>query len=179
MGKGRKTLIEENQNLEVVESTETVGVAPFLMIDDEYGISCDDCCYALCRKKIINKKVEIDGVAKIEQRVSWQKISYGAAIFEVLKSYMNKKPLKDLKDKQFLKAEEVMQIIKNTADKADDCMQKLIYDNDVEKLGKLEATRRILTNEINDLIKMKNDLKSEYDKTMAIIKEASKLQMKK
>ena len=73
MGKGRKTLIEENQELEVVESTETVGVAPFLMIDDEYGISCDDCCYALCRKKIINKKVEIDGVAKIEQRVSWQK----------------------------------------------------------------------------------------------------------
>lgn len=57
-------------------------------------------------------------------------------------------------------------------------MNEYVYDKNIEEIGKLEHTRKILSREIEELMEMKNALQSEYDGIMALLKEIKSKKLK-
>lgn len=87
----RKTLADTELPIEETDIEE--GTLPFFLIDDEYGIACDQYCYMLCKKKRANRTIkDEDGKPNhIESYWSWTPFKYTGTFQSIMETYVEQK----------------------------------------------------------------------------------------
>lgn len=172
----RKTLV--NTELPIEETDIEEGTLPFFLIDDEYGIACDQYCYMLCKKKRANRTVkDEDGKPNhIESYWSWTPFKYTGTFQSIMETYVEQKE-RGL-NKRIVKSKDFKQILE-TYNK----IHKIISNSlDVEGLNKsfmsvtsLLDQKEKLLQEISEVHELKEDLLKEYNELQTLIKEKRKI----
>jgi hypothetical protein len=92
MARGKKSLLETS-NLPIVTTDIEEGQIPYFLIDDEWGIACDERNEILVHKRIANRTIknEKGDEDHIEQYIMWDSISYPSTFSSAIESYVNKK----------------------------------------------------------------------------------------
>lgn len=175
-----KSIVEQNPDLKVVETNIDEGAIPFCLIDDEYGISCDEYCYSLVRKKRANRKITNDeGEEVIEKYNSWAREAYCGTIFQIVECYADYSLREKLKDKQFMEVSQVAKTVEEMRARVRKFTTNFIMDANTEYVGKLEHQRAKLLQEIEDLIDSKEKLKEQYEELADLMGKTKKLMMEK
>ena len=172
----RKTLADTE--LPIKETDIEEGALPFFLIDDEYGIACDQYCYMLCKKKRANRTIkDEDGKPNhIESYWSWTPFKYTNTFQSIMETYVEQKE-RGL-NKRIVKSKDFKQIIETY-----NTIHKIISNSlDVEGLNKsfLSVTSLLdqkekLLQEISEVHELKEDLLKEYNELQALIKEKRKI----
>ena len=108
--KGKQSLLETTDSRDIIETDEEVGSIPYFIIDEEYGVACDNLCYILVVKKIACRRGKEDNdedTNKVYKYIRWEDLSYLDSFESVIKMYtevkekrLNRKLIKsqDLQD---------------------------------------------------------------------------------
>lgn len=88
----RKTLLEMEKDLEVINTNNEEGTVPTFKFDDdfEYGISADELNYILVKRNKANKKVLVPN-EHIETYYMWKPLAYLGTFEKALKCYFEYK----------------------------------------------------------------------------------------
>lgn len=172
----RKTLADTE--LPIKETDIEEGTLPFFLIDDEYGIACDQYCYMLCKKKRANRTIkDEDGKPNhIESYWSWTPFKYTGTFQSIMETYVEQKE-RGL-NKRIIKSKDFKEILE-TYNK----IYKIISDAlDIEGLNKsfmsvtsLLDQKEKLLQEISEVHELKEDLLKEYNELQILIKEKRKI----
>ena len=92
MARGKKSLIETT-NLPIEKTDKEEGQIPYFIIDDEWGVSCDDRNEILVHKRLANRTIKDENNINtyIEQYYSWESICYTSNFTTAIDIYANKK----------------------------------------------------------------------------------------
>lgn len=92
MARGKKSLLETS-DLPIVTTDIEEGQIPYFLIDDEWGIACDERNEILVHKRIASRTIknEKGDEDHIEQYIMWDSISYPSTFSSAIESYVNKK----------------------------------------------------------------------------------------
>lgn len=164
--------------LPIEETDIEEGTLPFFLIDDEYGIACDQYCYMLCKKKRANRTIkDEDGKPNhIESYWNWTPFKYTGTFQSIMETYVEQKE-RGL-NKRIIKSKDFKEILE-TYNK----IHKIISDAlDIEGLNKsfmsvtsLLDQKEKLLQEISEVHELKEDLLKEYNELQILIKEKRKI----
>ena len=90
MPRGKKAL-SETSDLEIIKSDKEEGNIPYFLIDDDYGIACDERQEILVRKRIANRTIKDVNKEYIEQYVSWDSLCYPSNFTNAISCYVERK----------------------------------------------------------------------------------------
>ena len=176
MPRGRKKA--EDTELPIITTEEESGTTPFFLIDDEFGIACDQYSYMLCRKKRATRTVkdEDGNDDHIEEYWMWSAYRYTSTFESIMQCYvkqkerdLNKKLIKEKDFKAILKNyEEIHEIIKNA-------LSVEGLNKDFISINSLIDQRAKLQDEIQAVEKDMNTLKKQCEELQSTIKEARKI----
>lgn len=176
MPRGKKTLVYPE--LKVIETENEEGTIPFFLIDDEFGIACDQYCYMLCRKKRANKTVkDEDGeLIHIESYWMWTAYKYTNSFESIMNTYVsqkerdiNKKLVKEKDFKNIIKTyQEIHEIIKNALDVEGLNKDFLSCSTLIDQRTKLEGDIKLVR-------ELKTKLEKECGELEKLIKEKRKI----
>lgn len=182
MPRGRKKVITEETELPIIDTNDEAGNIPFFLIDEEFGISCDQYGYMLCRKKRANRTIknEEGNDDHIETYWMWTAYKYTSTFESIMKCYvsqkerdLNKKLIKEKDFKAILENyKQIHQIIKNA-------LSVEGLNKDFISMSSLIDQRKKLDDEIKDVETYKNSLKQKCDELQEAIKEARKIVVEK
>lgn len=177
MPRGKKTIADETE-LKIIETENEEGTIPFFIIDDEFGIACDQYCYMLCRKKRANKTVKDENgqPTHIESYWMWTSYRYTNSFESIMNTYVSQKE-RDI-NKKLVKEKDFKNIIKTYKD-----IQEIIKNAfNIESLNKdflscsaLIDQRAKLEGEIKRVEEVKDKLIKECDELEKLIKEKRKI----
>ena len=172
----RKTLADTELPIEETDIEE--GTLPFFLIDDEYGIACDQYCYMLCKKKRANRTIkDEDGKPNhIESYWNWTPFKYTGTFQSIMETYVEQKE-RGL-NKRIIKSKDFKEILE-TYNK----IHKIISDAvDIEGLNKsfmsvtsLLDQKEKLLQKISEVHELKEDLLKEYNELQILIKQKRKI----
>lgn len=177
MPRGRKAQTEEIE-LKIIETEDEDGTIPFFLIDDEFGIACDQYCYMLCRKKRANRTVKDENgkPSHIEAYWMWNSYKYTNSFLSIVETYVSQKE-KDL-NKKFVKEKDFKNIVKNY-EQIHEIIKKTF---DIEGLNKEFLSHNILIDQRAELDKeikatkeLKDKLVKECEELETLIKEKRKI----
>lgn len=185
MPRGRKKALVEETELPIIETENEEGTIPFFLIDDEFGIACDQYTYMLCRKKRSNKTVKDENGKPdhIEVYWNWTSYRYTNTFESIMECYvtqkerdLNKKLVKEKDFKEILKNyEEIHNIIRKAFD-----IKGLNKDFiSISSIGSLIDQRVKLESEINAIEETKNNLMKKCNELEKLIKEKRKIVVEK
>ena len=182
MPRGRKKVIVEETELPIIDTDDEAGNIPFFLIDEEFGISCDQYGYMLCRKKRANRTIknEEGNDDHIETYWMWTAYKYTSTFESIMNCYvkqkerdLNKKLIKEKDFKAILEHyKQIHQIIKNA-------LSVEGLNKDFISMSSLIDQRKKLEDEIKDVETYKNSLKQKCDELQEAIKEARKIVVEK
>lgn len=177
MPRGKKSITDEAE-LKVIETENEEGTIPFFIIDDEFGIACDQYCYMLCRKKRANKTVKDENgqPTHIESYWMWTSYRYTNSFESIMNTYVsqkerdiNKKLVKEKDFKNIIKTyQDIHEIIKNALD-----IEGL--NKDFLSCSTLIDQRAELEGEIKRVKELKDKLAKECGELEDLIKEKRKI----
>lgn len=180
MARGRKPLTELT-DLPLVETELEEGQIPFFLIDEEYGVNCDQYCYMLVKKKRATRTIkDEDGKPHhVESYWSWISLKYANTFQYIIECYvsikgkdLNKKLVKSTDYKDLIKTQEQIRDILNN-------MFSLNYNKDFLTVGDKVDTLNGLSKDLKELENTRDMLKKECDDLLAFIKETRKIVMDK
>lgn len=177
MPRGKKIIADETE-LKIIETENEEGTIPFFIIDDEFGIACDQYCYMLCRKKRANKTVkdEDGNPSHIESYWMWTSYRYTNSFESIMNTYVsqkerdiNKKLVKEKDFKNIIKTyQDIHEIIKNAFDVEGLNKDFLSHSTLIDQRAELEA-------DIKATKELRNKLSKECEELEKLIKEKRKI----
>ena len=92
MARGRKKA-SEVKDLPTTVTDKEEGTIPYFLIDDEWGVSCDDRNEILVHKRNANRIIKNDKGEElyIEQYLMWDSVSYPSSFSKALETYAQRK----------------------------------------------------------------------------------------
>lgn len=181
MPRGKKSIIDES-NLPVINTDEETGTIPFFLIDETYGVACDQYGYMLCKKKSANKTIkdEEGNLDHIESYYTWTPFKYTGTFESIIKCYIEQKERglnkRLVKQKDFKKLLEIREEIYSIVYKA-------FNTNGINKeflsVSNLLDQKVELENEIKNVIELKNNLTKQCNELEKLIKEKRKIIVEK
>lgn len=173
MARGKKSLLETS-DLPVVYTDEEKGQIPYFLIDDEWGVSCDERQEILVKKKIANKTVKDENGENehIEQYTMWDSICYPSTFTDAINSYVKKKS-RSMKSKIY-KSSDYKDIL-NVQNEIKSIVAKSLDTNGVNKnflsITSIINERQKIEEELQMLRDVKEQVNNECEKLMELIKE--------
>jgi hypothetical protein len=177
MARGKKSLLETS-DLPIVTTDIEEGQIPYFIIDDEWGISCDERQEILVRKKIANRTIknEQGNEDHIEQYIMWDSISYPHTFTNAIEIYVDKKgksmKSKLSKSKDYNDLISIQNDIKSIISKALDFNS---VNKDFLSITSVIDKRAKLEKELISLKEIKEQVETETEKLLELIKEKNKI----
>lgn len=167
-----------NKELKIKETKIEEGCLPYFIIDEEYGIACDERQEMLCFKKRANRTIKNDlGVeTHIESYWKWDAIAYVHEFSRALELYEFKKD-KQLKAERLTNCTDMKELVK-IKEEINEKLQKALKINGINKkviaIGTILDKRFELEREIEELKKAKENCLLEVDKLLKLMREKTK-----
>jgi hypothetical protein len=174
MAKGKKSLLETT-DLPIIATDKEEGQIPYFIIDDKYGVSCDERCEMLCRKKKASRTIkdEEGNPHHVETYYMWESFCYTNSFSSCVENYINIKD-RELKKERLIKTkdynkmieiqQEIKRIIDNSFSSNGNNKEFLSITHTIDQQAKLNEELIVLKN-------LKNQVQDETDKLMQLIKE--------
>lgn len=173
MAKGKKSLLETT-DLPIIETDIEEGLIPYFLIEDEWGINCDERNEILVRKRIASRTIkdENDVEDHIEQYAVWEAETYSNTFTHTIECYINKKgkekKSKLIKSKDYKDLISIQNEIKSNISKALDFnginKEFLSITSILDERAKIEEELKLLR-------ETKKQIEIETDKLLQLIKE--------
>lgn len=178
MARGKKSLIETT-NLPIEKTDKEEGQIPYFIIDDEWGVSCDERNEILVHKRLANRTIKDENNIDtyIEQYYSWESICYTSNFTTAIDIYANKKE-KEKKSK-LIKTKDYKDVIKIQEEIKEIIQEALSFENSKNKeylsTTSIIDKRAKLEEEILLLKETKEEVEKETEKLLKMIKEKNKI----
>lgn len=173
MAKGKKSLLETT-DLPIIETDIEEGLIPYFLIEDDWGINCDERNEILVRKRIASRTIkdENDVEDHIEQYVVWEAETYSNTFTHTIECYINKKNKEEksklIKSKDYKELISIQNEIKSNISKALDFnginKEFLSITSILDERAKIEEELKLLR-------ETKKQIEIETDKLLQLIKE--------
>lgn len=173
MAKGKKSLLETT-DLPIIETDIEEGLIPYFLIEDEWGINCDERNEILVRKRIASRTIkdENDVENHIEQYVVWEAETYSNTFTHTIECYINKKDKgeksKLIKSKDYKDLISIQNEIKSNISKALDFNG---INKEFLSITSILDERAEIEEELKLLREAKKQIEIETDKLLQLIKE--------
>jgi len=181
MRRGKRNLLETT-DLPIIETTIEEGTIPYFIIDDKYGIACDDKCEMICRKKKSNRTIkdEEGNPIYIETYYVWESFCYVGTFSECINRYLLIKD-RDIKKERLVKTKDYGKLIEIQNEIK--CIVSKALDTNGVNSQFLSATSIIddkakLKEELDCVNSLKEDIEKEYKSFMEMIKDKRKIIIK-
>ena len=173
MPRGKRNL-SETTNLPIIPTDKEEGQIPYFILDDEWGISCDERQEILVRKKSANRTIKDENGVEthIEQYCMWECIAYTNSFTHTISTYVDKKgkakKSKLIKSKDYKDLIAIQNEIKSIIAKALDFnginKEFLSITSILDERAKIEEELKLLRG-------TKELIEAETDKLLQLIKE--------
>jgi hypothetical protein len=173
MAKGKKSLLETT-DLPIIETDIEEGLIPYFLIEDEWGINCDERNEILVRKRTASRTIkdENDVEDHIEQYIVWEAETYSNTFTHTIECYINKKGKEEksklIKSKDYKDLISIQNEIKSNISKALDFnginKEFLSITSILDERAKIEEELKLLR-------ETKKQIEIETDKLLQLIKE--------
>ena len=173
MARGKKSLLETT-DLPIIPTDKEEGQIPYFILDDEWGISCDERQEILVHKKSANRTIKDENGVEthIEQYYMWECIAYTNSFTHTISVYVDKKgkekKSKLIKSKDYKELIAIQNEIKSTIAKALDFnginKEFLSITSILDERAKIEEELKLLR-------ETKKQIEIETDKLLQLIKE--------
>lgn len=173
MARGKKSLLETS-DLPIITTDKDEGQIPYFIIDDEWGIACDERNEILVHKKVANRTIKNESGVEthVEQYFMWESISYPSTFTKAVELYVDKKgktmKSKLIKSKDYNDLISIQNDIKSTISKALDFNN---VNKDFLSITSILDERTKLEEELKMLKETKEQVLSETDKLLQLVKE--------
>lgn len=152
--KGKLSLLDTTPPEDIIYTDEEAGIMPFFLIEDDWGIACDQYCYKLVNKKQASKTGKEENgedPEKVYSYYRWDDIKYASDEVGILDCYVDVK--KKLKYAQYIKEKDIQAIIN----------VNLEIKAIIEKAFSVDIITK-QTEEVCDIFEVSQKLKSKIDK---------------
>lgn len=173
MAKGKKSLLETT-DLPIIVTDIEEGQVPYFIIDDEWGISCDERQEILVRKKIASRTIkdENDNEDHVEQYFMWDSIAYVKTFTNAIEIYVDRKgkseKTKLKKSKDYNDLIKIQNEIKSIIARSLDFNS---INKDFLSITSILDERTKLEEELNMLKETKKQILQETEKLFDLIKQ--------
>ena len=173
MPRGKKKLTETT-DLPIVHTDIEEGEIPYFLIDDAYGVACDERCEMLCRKKECTRTVnDEDGKPHhIETYYKWESFKYVSTFSQVIDCYMQVEERR-LKSENLVKTTDYNELIK-VQEQIGKTVSKALNHKGVNKdffdVAKLLDQRSKLEEQIAKTEELRVQVEKEYNSLMELVK---------
>lgn len=171
MPRGKKAL-SETSDLEIIKSDKEEGNIPYFLIDDDYGIACDERQEILVHKRIANRTVKNSDKEYIEQYVSWDSLCYPSNFTNAISCYVERKG-REL-NKKIKKTKDIQKIIDNQ-NELKHLISTSLNINGINKeflsITSILDERTKLEEELKMLKQTKDNVLNECEKLIDLVKE--------
>lgn len=175
----RKSLLDSN--LPVIESEIEEGNIPFFIIEENYGVACDQYCYSLVKRKKCNrtiKSTDKDG-DYIESYYKWDGISYVSTFAATINSYVQQKE-REL-NARLVKSKDYHALI-NIQNEIKDIVRKAFKasgpNKEIVTYSDLVDSKAELLRDLDELKSIKNQTVEAVDSLMELVKEKRSIILK-
>lgn len=110
--KGKLSLLDTTPPEDIIYTDEETGIMPFFLIEDDWGIACDQYCYKLVNKKQASKTGKEENgedPEKVYSYFRWDDIKYASNIEGIIDCYIGVK--EKLLHAQYIKQKDVQTLI--------------------------------------------------------------------
>lgn len=173
MAKGKKSLLETT-DLPIIETDIEEGLIPYFLIEDEWGINCDERNEILVRKRIASRTIkdENDVEDHIEQYVVWEAETYSNTFTHTIECYISKKDREEksklIKSKDYKDLISIQNEIKSNISKA---LEFNGINKEFLSITSILDERAKIEEELKLLREIKKQIEIETDKLLQLIKE--------
>lgn len=173
MAKGKKSLLETT-DLPIIETDIEEGLIPYFLIEDEWGINCDERNEILVRKRIASRTIkdENDVEDHIEQYVVWEAETYSNTFTHTIECYISKKDREEksklIKSKDYKDLISIQNEIKSNISKA---LEFNGINKEFLSITSILDERAKIEEELKLLREAKKQIEIETDKLLQLIKE--------
>lgn len=173
MAKGKKSLLETT-DLPIIETDIEEGLIPYFLIEDEWGVNCDERNEILVRKRIASRTIkdENDVEDHIEQYVVWEAETYSNTFTHTIECYISKKNKEEksklIKSKDYKDLISIQNEIKSNISKA---LEFNGINKEFLSITSILDERAKIEEELKLLREAKKQIEIETDKLLQLIKE--------
>jgi hypothetical protein len=173
MARGKKSLLETTE-LPIITTDIEEGQIPYFILDDEWGISCDDRNEILVHKRVASRTIKDESGVEIhvEQYFMWESISYPSTFTKAIELYVDKKgkamKSKIVKSKDYNDLISIQNDIKTTITKALDFNS---VNKDFLAITSILDERAKLEEQLKLLRETKEQVICETEKLLQLVKE--------
>lgn len=173
MARGKKSLLETT-DLPIVETDKEEGQLPYFLIDDDWGIACDERNEILVRKRIASRTVVNDDTNEkyVEQYTMWDSICYPSNFTNTINCYVDKKS-KELK-KKITRTKDIKKVLEVENEIKNIIARSLKVDGvnkEFLSVTSILDERTKLEEELKLLRENKEKVELEVDKLLTLVKE--------
>ena len=173
MARGKRNLLETT-DLPIITTDKEEGQIPYFLIDDEWGVSCDERQEILVHKKTSSRTIKDEnGVeTNIEQYYMWDSVAYTSSFTHAISIYVDKKG-KEMKSK-LSKSKDYNDLILIQNEIKSIITRALDFDSvnkDFLSVTSIINERAKLEEELKLLRETKEQVLSETDKLLQLVKE--------
>ncbi len=173
MPRGKRNL-SETTNLPIIPTDKEEGQIPYFVLDDEWGISCDERQEILVHKKSANRTIKDESGIEthIEQYYIWECIAYTNSFTHAISVYVDKKG--KAKKSKLIKSKDYKELIE-IQNEINSIISKALNFNGVNKeflsITSLLDEKSKLKEELISLKETKLQVEKEVENLMDLIKE--------
>lgn len=173
MPRGKRNL-SETTNLPIIPTDKEEGQIPYFLLDDEWGISCDERQEILVRKKSANRTIKDESGIEthIEQYYTWECIAYTNSFTHAISVYVDKKG--KAKKSKLIKSKDYKELVE-IQNEINSIISKALNFNGVNKeflsITSLLDEKSKLKEELISLKETKIQVEKEVENLMDLIKE--------
>ena len=177
MPRGKRNLLETT-DLPIIPTDKEEGQIPYFILDDEWGISCDERQEILVHKKSANRTIKDENGVEthIEQYYMWDSVAYTSSFTHAISIYVDKKgkekKSKLIKSKDYKELIAIQNDIKSTIAKALDFKG---VNKDFLSITSILDERTKLEKELKMLKQTKEQVLQETEKLLELVKEKNKI----
>lgn len=173
MARGKKSLLETT-NLPIITTDKEEGQIPYFIIDDEWGVSCDERQEILVYKKTSSRTIKDENGVEthVEQYYMWDSVAYTSSFTHAISIYVDKKgkekKSKLIKSKGYNDLISIQNEIKSIITRALDFDS---VNKDFLSITSILDERTKLEEELKMLKETKEQVLNETDKLLQLVKE--------
>ena len=173
MPRGKRNLLETT-DLPIIPTDKEEGQIPYFILDDEWGISCDERQEILVHKKSANRTIKDENGVEthIEQYYMWDSVAYTSSFTHAISIYVDKKG-KEKKSK-LIKSKDYNDLISIQNDIKSIITRALDFDSvnkDFLSITSILDERAKLEEELKLLRETKEQVELETEKLLQLVKE--------
>lgn len=181
MARGKKSLMETT-DLPIVETDKEEGNIPYFVIDEEYGIACDDMQEMLCKRVKASKTIKgEDGKeSHVETYYKWNNLKYMGNFTSCIEEYAKIKS-RDIKKNKLIKSKDfkdVVAIQNEVKQLVADSLSKDGLNKEFLSITSIIDERAKLEEEIKHLKQLKEQCINDVESLIELVKEKRRIIIK-